>query len=104
MTLYKTAEEFTAINLDNASANIVYSDGSVMQVKPDILGSVDYGKPGIQDLDIRYGAVDGLLRVIYQTEDYIPEVTSKEETEPETTTAETESITDSQWSLKRAIM
>ena len=94
-TFYKTAEEFTAINLDNASANIVYSDGSVMQVKPDILGSVDYGKPGIQDLDIRYGAVDGLLRVIYQTEDYIPEVTSKEETEPETTTAETESITDS---------
>ena len=94
-TFYKTAEEFTAINLDNASANIVYSDGSVMQVKPDILGSVDCGKPGIQDLDIRYGAVDGLLRVIYQTEDYIPEVTSKEETEPETTTAETESITDS---------
>lgn len=93
-TFYKTAEEFAAINLDDASANIVYSDGSVMQVKPDILGSVDFGKAGIQDLAIRYGALDGLLRVIYQTEDYIPEVTSKEETEPETTTAETESVTD----------
>ena len=93
-TFYKTAEEFTAINLDNASANIVYSDGSVIQVKPDILDSVDFSKPGIQDLAVRYGALDGLLRVIYQTEDYIPEVTSKEETEPETTIAETESTTD----------
>lgn len=90
-TFYKTAEKFSEIQLDTASAVIVYSDGSVMEVKPDILGSVDFNKPGIQDLAIRYGALEGLLRVVYQTEDYIPEVTSREPQTETTTAAETES-------------
>ena len=71
---------------------IAYSDGSVIQVIPEKVGEVDYNKPGIQDIPISYGALKGFVRVVNQTEDYIPEVTSKEP-ETETQTAEPETTT-----------
>lgn len=91
-TFYKTAQAFSEIDLNDVTANIVYSDGSVIQVKPDSVGEADYSKSGIQDIPISYGALKGSVRVVYQSEDYIPEVTSREPetqtTEPETTSEE----------------
>ncbi len=96
-TFYKSADKFAAINLKDVRANIVYSDGSVVQVTPDSVGDVDFSKSGIQDIPISYGALKGTVRVVNQTEDYVPEVTSKEtqpETQPEPETTETESVSD----------
>ena len=91
-TFYKTKEKFSAIDLSTVKAVIAYSDGSVIQVIPEKVGEVDYNKPGIQDIPISYGALKGFVRVVNQTEDYIPEVTSKEP-ETETQTAEPETTT-----------
>ena len=91
-TFYKTKEKFSEIDLSTVKAVIAYSDGSVIQVIPEKVGEVDYNKPGIQDIPISYGALKGFVRVVNQTEDYIPEVTSKEP-ETETQTAEPETTT-----------
>ena len=91
-TFYKGEHKFEDINLDDVVADIVYSDGSVVQVIPDSVGEVDYNLSGIQDIPISYGALKGTVRVVNQTDDYVPEVTSKEvqpekePTQPETTT------------------
>lgn len=91
-TFYKGEHKFEDINLDDVAADIVYSDGSVVQVIPDSVGEVDYNLSGIQDIPISYGALKGTVRVVNQTDDYVPEVTSREvqpetePTQPETTT------------------
>lgn len=96
-TFYSTPEELVGLDLSTVRANVVYSDGSVKQVTPDHVGEFDYNKIGIQDVDISYGALTGSVRIIYNSSDYVPEVTSKETEAPteESTAApqETEDVT-----------
>ena len=86
-TFYSTPEEFAGVDLSSVRASVIYSDGSVKQVTPDHVGEVDYNKVGIQDVAVSYGALDGKLRIIYSSPEYVPEVTSREteaQTEPPT--------------------
>ncbi len=96
-TFYETEEEFKNLKRDDIFANVIYSDGSVMKVKPEKVGSIDYGKTGIQDIEIKYGTMEGSLRICYDSEAYVPQVTLPEEETtavPETTENKTGAETE----------
>lgn len=101
-TFYETSEAFEQIDVNNAFGNVIYSDGSVKKVVLDNVGTIDKAQVGIQDIEISYGTLKGRLRVIYNSADYIPEVTSKEEivetTQEETTIVETKNVADEEGS------
>lgn len=94
-TFYENMTDFAAINLNSAFGFVSYSDGSSVKVAPEIIGSIDQSKIGIQDIEIKYGELTGNLRVCNASSPYVPEVTLPQQTDasPETTPAGTDSET-----------
>lgn len=99
-TFYDNADAFKAINLNSAFGFVLNSDGTANRVVLDSVGNVDSTQVGVQDIAIKYGQLEGSLRVIYNSADYIPQVTLPIETTPQETTlseedsAGTETTTD----------
>lgn len=92
-TFYQTEENFKALNRDDVFGYVIYSDGTATKVKPDSIGNIDFGKVGIQDVEIKYGELTGSLRICYNTDAYIPQVTLPQIEEPSTEEATTENVT-----------
>lgn len=100
-TFYDNDTNFSEIDLNTAFGFVINSDGTSAKVNLDYVESVDLGVVGVQDLMVKYGQLEGKLRIIHNTSDYIPQVTLPVETEPveitsDDTTSETESTTDSE--------
>ena len=96
-TFYESAEKLAAFNRENVFGFVVYSDGTARKVKLDAVGNVDLNVTGVQDIVVKYGNLNGYVRIVYNNSEYIPEVTLPAETEStqeiesnETTTQETE--------------
>lgn len=82
-TFYYSQEEFNKIDLSAVFAEVMYSDGSVVRVKPDHVGGADLSKTWIQDIPITYGTLSGSVRVIFSPPDYAPEpVTQRAQQNP----------------------
>ena len=97
-TFYSTAEELQDFDKESVFAYIIYSDGSAKYVKPDTVGDVDESVVGIQDIAITYDDLKGFVRICYNNEEYVPEVTlpaPKEETTEADTQDETQEQTNS---------
>ena len=102
-TFYESGEKLAAFNSENAFGFVVYSDGTSTKVKLDAVGKVDLNVTGVQDIAVKYGNLNGSLRIVYNNTEYIPEVTLPVETEPsqevtqeETTTQEEETPSEKQ--------
>lgn len=88
-TFYENMTDFGAIDLNSAFGFVSYSDGSSVKVTPEITGSLDKSKIGIQDIAIKYGELTGFLRVCNASSPYVPEVTLPQQTDaPAETTAD----------------
>lgn len=85
-TFYDNADAFNAINTDSAFGFVVNSDGTSNRVSLDSVGRIDSAQVGVQDITVKYGQLEGKLRVIYNSAEYIPQVTLPIETEPQETT------------------
>ncbi len=99
-TFYDDDTKFSGINLDSAFGFVVNSDGTSSKVKLDSVEQADLSVVGVQDLTVKYGQLEGKLRIIHNNSEYVPQVTLPVETEPqetttENTTSEQESTTDS---------
>ncbi|MCM1309079.1 MAG: N-acetylmuramoyl-L-alanine amidase [Butyrivibrio sp.] len=96
-TFYENMTEFGAMNLADAFGFVSYSDGSSLKTAVEITGSLDKAKIGIQDIEIKYGELTGLLRVCNASSPYVPEVTLPEPTDapkPSETASENSEPTD----------
>lgn len=80
-TFYESMADFNAIKIDKLFGFVSYSDGSSVRVTPEITGSLDRGKVGIQDIAIKYGGLTGFLRVCNTSAPYVPEVTLPQSTD-----------------------
>lgn len=80
-TFYESMADFDAINLGSVFGFVTYSDGSAAKVAPEVTGTLDKAKIGIQDIGIKYGELTGFLRVCNASPPYVPEVTLPEQTD-----------------------
>ncbi len=85
-TFYDNDDNFSNIDFDSAFGFVINSDGTSAKVKLDSVEEVDLSITGVQDLTVKYGQMEGKLRIIHNTSDYIPQVTLPVETEPQETT------------------
>lgn len=85
-TFYDNTADFNAIKPDLAFGFVVNSDGTSNKVKLDLVGDIDFTKVGVQDIPVKYGQLEGSLRIVHNSADYIPQVTLPVETEPQETT------------------
>ena len=92
-TFYQTAESFKALKRDDVFAYVIYSDGSALKVKPETIGNIDFGKVGVQDVEIKYGELTGFLRICYNSDSYVPQVTLPQVEEPTSEDVTTENVT-----------
>ena len=92
-TFYQTEDNFKALKRDDIFAYVIYSDGSALKVKPESIGNIDFGKVGIQDVEIKYGDLTGSVRICYNSDAYVPQVTLPQREEPSQEETTTENVT-----------